>query len=70
MAVHASATGQLLSPRLPKSGGSSCLTARHPLSIPRSTNRPATIAAPAPTSSHVVFREFSFSVFMRTLYHL
>jgi hypothetical protein len=70
MAVHAKAAGQLLSPRLPISGGSSCLTARHPLSRPRSTNLPATIAAPAPTSSQVVFREFNVSVFIRTPHHL
>jgi hypothetical protein len=70
MAVHARAAGQLLSTRLPESGGSSCLTARHPLCRPRSTKLPATIAAPAPTSSHVVFREFNVSVFIRTLHHL
>jgi hypothetical protein len=70
IAVHARAAGQLSPLFLGSSGGSSCRTARHPLSSPRSTNLPATIAAPAPTSSHVVFREFSFSVFMRTLHRL
>jgi hypothetical protein len=65
-AVHASAAGQL-SPRLHGcSGGSSSFTARHPLSSPRSTRRPAIIAAPAPTSSQVVFLEFRVSVLIRT----
>src|SRR6266550_3878861 len=48
-AVHPTALDQL-SPRL-KLGGSSSFQARHPLSSPRSINRPATIAAPAPTSN-------------------
>ena len=63
IAAHANAAGQL---SLRSPGGSSCLIARHPPSSPRSTTLPATIAAPAPTRSHVVFCEFSFSVFMRT----
>jgi hypothetical protein len=34
------------------------LTARQPLSSPRSTSLPATIAAPAPTNNQVALREF------------
>src|SRR5256885_9938509 len=56
-AVHAKASGQL-SPRHGFSGGSSPFNARHPVSSPRSTILPATIAAPAPTSSHVARRGF------------
>jgi len=54
-AVHANALDQL-SPRS-NVGGSSPFQARHPESSPRSTSCPATIAAPAPTSSQVVRRE-------------
>jgi hypothetical protein len=51
-AVQASAFDQL-SPRS-NVGGSSPFQARHPESSPRSISCPATIAAPAPTRSHVV----------------
>jgi hypothetical protein len=57
-AVHASALDQL-SPRS-NVGGSSPFQARHPESSPRSISCPATIAAPAPTSSQVVRRESFF----------
>jgi hypothetical protein len=57
-AVHPKAFDQL-SPLL-KLGGSSSFQTRHPVSRPRSINRPATIAAPAPTSSQVAFRELVF----------
>src|SRR5687767_14016370 len=63
-AVHASALDQL-SPRS-KLGGSSSFQARHPFASPRSINLPATIAAPAPTSSQVVRCELFFFRFTLT----
>jgi hypothetical protein len=54
-AVQPSALDQL-SPRS-NVGGSSPFQERHPESRPRSISCPATIAAPAPTRSHVVRRE-------------
>src|SRR3954464_10961899 len=65
-AVHAKACGQFPSLRQGFSGGSSPCHFRHPVSIPRSTSLPATIAAPAPTSNQVARRGFILFFFTVT----
>src|SRR5687768_4878620 len=59
-AAQASVFGQLPPLDQISPGGSSCLTLRHPDSSPRSVSFVATIAAPAPTSIHIVWREVAF----------
>src|SRR3954463_4319447 len=69
-AVQAKACGQFPSLRQGFSGAQPPCPFRHPVSIPRSTSLPATIAAPAPTSNQVARRGFILFFFTVTAVEL